>query len=61
MPKAERRGKEVKGLNIVANKLGGLLASCALVVGVASTLAPCVVLFHQPIFPQGMIKFVKKG
>jgi len=43
----------------VVMKLGGLLASLALVLGVASTQVACVMVFHQPKVPQGMSKFRK--
>ena len=48
--------KRIKGTLI---RLGGLLASCALVLGVASTQAACIMIFHQPKIPQGMSRFVR--
>jgi len=49
----------MKKLSVVAIRLGGLLASLALVLGVASSNATCVMAFHQPKVPQGMSKFAK--
>jgi len=43
----------------VAIKLSTLLASCALIVGVASSAPICFLLFHQPRVPQGMRKYSK--
>lgn len=47
----------MKKLSAVAMKLGGLFASLALVLGVTSSQAVCIALFHQPKVPQGMEKF----
>ena len=49
--------KNIKG--IVA-KLSGLMAACALVMGVASSQVACAMVFHQPKVPQGMNKFTRK-
>ncbi|MDR1156790.1 MAG: cyclic lactone autoinducer peptide [Oscillospiraceae bacterium] len=38
-------------------RLGGLFASLALVLGVASSQAVCTLWFHQPKVPQGMSRF----
>jgi len=50
----------MKKLNGLAAKLCGLLASMALVLGVASSQAVCISVFHQPKMPQGMGRFVKR-
>jgi cyclic lactone autoinducer peptide len=47
----------MKKLIAMGMKLGGLVASMALVMGVASSQATCVAWFHQPKVPQGMEKF----
>ena len=57
---AGEEGNKVKRINSVLIKLGGLLASLALVFGVASSQAACVAFYHQPKVPQGMSKFVRK-
>jgi len=49
----------LKKFNRIAIKLGGLVASLALIIGVASSQVTCVSIFHQPKVPQGMSKFVK--
>jgi len=43
----------------VTFKLGGILASLALILGVASTQAVCMSWYHQPKVPQGMAKYKK--
>ena len=47
----------MKKLSKIGIKFGGLVASCALLVGVASVNAACPVWFHQPKVPKGMSKF----
>jgi len=49
----------MKKLKILLMVFGGLLASLALSMGVASAHALCVYNFHQPKVPQGMNKFRK--
>jgi cyclic lactone autoinducer peptide len=41
-------------------KLGGLVASLALLLGLASSRAVCWSIFHQPKVPQGMSKYTHK-
>jgi len=43
----------------VGFNIGGLLAAFALAIGVASTQAICIIIFHQPKVPQGMERFKK--
>ena len=40
-------------------RLGGLIASLALFLGVASSQVTCVSWYHQPKVPQEMTKFKK--
>ena len=47
----------MKRLVHLGKKMCGLVASFALILGVASVQAPCVAWFHQPKVPQGMSKF----
>jgi cyclic lactone autoinducer peptide len=49
----------MKRLSLAGMKLFGLVASLALALGVASTQAACIMVFHQPKVPQGMGRFVK--
>ena len=49
----------MRKLSAVLVKIGGLLASVALVMGVASSQALCVAVYHQPKVPQGLGKFVR--
>jgi len=48
----------MKRLKALGFRFGGLLAAFALIVGVASTQAICVLTFHQPKVPAGMKKYV---
>jgi len=41
-------------------RMGTMVSSLALVLGVASFEAACFMFFHQPKVPQGMEKFAKK-
>ena len=41
-------------------KIGELISSAALDLGVASIETVCVIMFHQPKVPPGMEKFKKK-
>ena len=50
----------MKRVYIIATKLAGLLASIALMLGVASTQAVCVMIYHQPKVPQEMSRFNKE-
>ena len=47
----------MKKLNTILLKLGGLFAAFALMLGVASTTAMCIIFYHQPIVPVGIEKF----
>jgi cyclic lactone autoinducer peptide len=49
----------MKKLVSVWARFAGLLASAALVVGVASSQAACVAWFHQPEVPSDMEKYRK--
>jgi cyclic lactone autoinducer peptide len=44
----------------VAMKMGGVVASLALILGVSSSQMACALWFHQPKVPEGMEKFKKK-
>jgi len=50
----------MKKINAVLIKFGGLFAALALMVGVGSVGARCIIFFHQPKVPHGMSKFKKK-
>ena len=41
-------------------KVGGMLASLALTLGVATEPSACMTWFHQPKVPQGLEKFKKR-
>jgi len=44
----------------IGYKAGKILAFIALNMGVASSQATCVAVFHQPKIPHGMGKFIRK-
>lgn len=50
----------MRKLNGIVIKVGGLLASCALALGIASSQAACIMIFHQPRVPQGMRKILRE-
>lgn len=50
----------MKKLKALMLRFGGMFAALALAVGVTSTAAICVIVFHQPKVPQGMSKFLKE-
>jgi cyclic lactone autoinducer peptide len=50
----------MKKIRFVLIRLGSLLASIALVMGVVSSQAVCIAFYHQPKVPQGMSRFVRK-
>lgn len=41
-------------------KMGGTLASLALILGVSSLDSACVIWYHQPKIPQSMDKYRKR-
>ena len=47
----------MKRIKIILMVFGGIIASFALSIGIASAHAMCVFNFHQPKVPQGMGKF----
>ena len=49
----------MSGIKAATFKLGGILASLALIFGIASTQAVCMSWYHQPKVPQGMEKYKK--
>jgi len=50
----------MKKFKAILMRFGGLLAAFALMVGVASTSAICIIFYHQPKVPSGMSKFKRK-
>ena len=50
----------MKMIEAAMKRLGGFLATFALVFGVASAQATCFAWFHQPKVPQSIYKFGKR-
>lgn len=47
----------MKKLGKATKKICALLASFALIMGVASVNVPCILVFHQPKIPRSMQKY----
>jgi len=50
----------MKKLRTSMKKFGGLFAAFALMLGVASAGAFCMIIFHQPEVPAGINKLIKR-